>query len=585
MKKIQQIVTLVCLALAVAGCRNNNVPTSEPKEYDFAVEAAAVVTGEEEFEAATRATLEEGTYNYYWANGDMIGLFATNDAFSLKLTNVKMVNNNHATEQRFTSFDGKLSQEQYDAMPEGTYYYAAYYPYQQTATLDATNFTLSGLTLPSVQSVSAVGADGFRSDYDFMLTTPVSAGTVAAVAPADIQFHDEKGFKHLFSAVRMSVTADEMGGQKISSLTLTAPEDVALTGDFEVNLMTRAVTFTNPSNSVTVNIPSGMGDLMSGNNCVWAIINPVDLSSTPLVLTVTTESGYQYTYTFDGANYIAGSFHNLSFKIPQMKVTANRIYTSYNDRNNSLDGSSIFFDGVQVSGALPDANGYGYSVEIAETGVMCNGTPIYTTTDKATSFSYTHKVANYTQWGEYNAQGYVKLANGSVIISAAPNVHVTGIPLNKGVNSSSYGDNNEENGWCFGEDNDRQGSVYSTSFPWYRNGSFTDRGGYMETPVRGEAWVVSMPFHIPSGSLNVLVRGYVGASAAGNLQAGATSSSNTFGSTVSTRITNIDPSKGAYCQFPQITLTTTNNRVFILDDEDGWFGSMFYIHKVAVSYY
>ena len=107
----------------------------------------------------------------------------------------------------------------------------------------------------------------------------------------------------------------------------------------------------------------------------------------------------------------------------------------------------------------------------------------------------------------------------------------------------------------------------------------------METPVRGEAWVVSMPFHIPSGSLNVLVRGYVGASAAGNLQAGATSSSNTFGSTVSTRITNIDPSKGAYCQFPQITLTTTNNRVFILDDEDGWFGSMFYIHKVAVSYY
>jgi len=573
-KKIQQIVTLVCLALAVAGCRNNNVPTSEPQEYDFAVEAAAVVTDEEEFEAATRATLEEGTYNYYWANGDMIGLFATNDAFSLKLTNVKMVNNNHATEQRFTSFDGKLSQEQYDAMPEGTYYYAAYYPYQQTATLDATNFTLSGLTLPSVQSVSAVGADGFRADYDFMLTTPVSAGTVAAVAPADIQFHGEKGFKHLFSAVRMSVTADEMGGQKISSLTLTAPEDVALTGDFAVNIMTRAVTFTNPSNSVTVNIPSGMGDLMSGNNCVWAIINPVDLSSTPLVLTVTTESGYQYTYTFDGANYIAGSFHNLAFKIPQMKVTANRIYTSYNDRNNSLDGSSIFFDGVQVSGALPDANGYGYSVDIAETGVMCNGVVVYSTDDQATSFSYTHKVADYKALGEYNAQAYVKLANGSLIATSEPNVHVTGIPYNREVTSSG-------GGVYFGASSG-VGAYNDPNYPWSEGNGVSDMGDYMQFALSGQNYMVSFPFHIPA-TIPVKLHGWFSHSvtlATRTLYAGAVSSVS-YNNQVSIGVSNAAPGTGAYYAFPSFNLTQANNRVSLYENVGL---TMFYINKVSVLY-
>ena len=383
----------------------------------------------------------------------------------------------------------------------------------------------------------------------------------------------------------MSVSADEMGGQKIRSLTLTAPENVALTGDFAVNLATRAVTFTNPSNSVTVNIPSGMGDLMSGNNCVWAIINPVDLSSTPLTLAVTTDSGYQYTYTFDGTSYIAGNFHELSFRIPKMQVTANRIYTSYNDRNNSLDGSSIFFDNVQISGAVPDANGYGYSVEIVETGVMCNGTVLYKTENSALSFSYTHQFTNSNQWGKYDAQGYVKLANGTLITSEAPDVYVTGIPFNKGVKSSGYGGNNEEDGWCMGENNDRQGSVYSTSFPWTRNGSFSDRGGYMETPTRNEAWLVSMPFYVPSSSLNVMVRGYFGTSVVGSdLEAGATSASNTYGSTVSVEISNASPSSPRYYQFPNITLTTTNNRVFILDDEDGLFGAMFYLDKVSVVY-
>ena len=544
------------------------------EEYSFSVAASAVVTDEEDFESATRATLEEGTYNYYWENGDMIGLFATNNDYALRLTNIKMINNNHAAEQRFTSFDGKLTTAQYQSMPTGTYYYAAYYPYQQNATLDASTFSLSGLSLPSVQNVTSIGADGFRSDCDFMLTQPVSAGTVAAVEPADIQFSGSKGFRHLFSAVRMHVSDDEMGGQKIRSLTLTAPEGVALTGDFEVNLWTRAVNFTNPSNSVTVNIPSGMGDLESGNNCVWAIINPVDLSTERMVLTVTTESGYQYTYTFDGDTYRAGSFHDLDFKIPQMKVDVNRIYTSYNDRNNSIDGNSIFFDGVAISGAVPDADGYGYSVDIAETGVMCNGSSVYSTTDKATSFSHTHTIGNYSELGEYNAQAYVKLANGSVLTSSEPNVHVTGIPYNREVTSDG-------GGIMFGSDTG-VGAFNDSNFPWTEGNGATDRGNYIELSLSGKNYVTSFPFHIPA-TIPVKAHGwfsYSNRASTGTLYAGAVSSVS-YNTNVSIKVTNISVTGGAYYTFPNFNLTPANNRISLYENNGL---AMYYLHKVSVLY-
>lgn len=562
------------MALAVVGCNSSNTTTPETKEYDFSVAASAVTTDEEDFETATRATLEEGTYNYYWANGDMIGLFATDNNYALRLSNIKMVNNNHATQQQFTSFDGKLTTPQYESMPEGTYYYAAYYPYQQNATLNPSTFSLSGLTLPTVQNVTSVGADGFRSDCDFMLTQPVSAGTVAAIEPADIQFSGVKGFQHLFSAVRMHVSDDEMGGEKIRSLTLTAPEDVALTGDFEVNLWTRAVTFTNPSNSVTVNIPSGMGNLESGNNCVWAIINPIDLSTERMVLTVTTESGYQYTYTFDGEAYRAGSFHNLDFKIPQMKVDVNRIYTSYNDRNNSIDGTSIFFDGVQISGAVPDVDGYGYSVDIAETGVMCNGSSVYTTTDKATSFSYTHKVADYNALGEYNAQAYVKLANGAVLKTSEPNVHVTGIPYNREVTSSG-------GGIMFGSDSG-VGAFNDPNFPWSEGSGVADRGDYMELDFGGKNYMVSFPFHVPA-NMAITLHGwfsYSNALATGTLYAGAVSSMS-YNNQVSIRVRNINPGSGAYYAFPTINLTQTNNRISLYENV---VATALYLNKVSIVY-
>lgn len=580
MKQTTLLSLLGIVALAVCSCnKGDNFGVKPSEQVAISIVAAANHTSQDDFVVDTRTQLADGSYAYYWTNGDKIGLFATNSAGDdLIVDDCRMINNNTAEKQLTTVFDGKLSTETYARMPEGEeYWYAAYYPYQLKASFTLATTTISGLTLPTVQKVDRPGVYGFRTDYDYMVASAVKGGTLATTQAPDVRLQ----FEHLFSAIRLYVKKDYQNGEIIKSVTLTAPEDVALTGDFEVNVVNRAVTFTAPSNSVTVEIAEGMGELNESDNCVWAFINPVDLSNIPLTLTVTTESGFQYTYTYSGTDYKQGSFHDLAFDIPKFEISGN-IYTSFNTLDNSLDGSTIYYDNIVVSGPSPDANGFGYSVPIAETGVMYNNNRI-PNNEPLTSFGYNLRMSSYTEWGEYNAQGYVMLPNGTIITSKAPNVHVTGIPFNKGVKSSGYGNNDEADGYYFGENNDVQGSINSTHFPW------TSRNmDDITTAIQDESYVVSMPFHIPS-TTSVVVRGYFSTSVTGaSFEAGPVAAATAPSLKVSVSVPNITTDKGAYYEFPSFSLTPINNRVCLYDDEDGgalftnW--PFFRLFKVAVSY-
>lgn len=442
MKRLNRILIVMAFAVALAGCRNDsNVGWNDSfgdsdngeqtEMVKFSLKASAVGSSadseQEDFqtEPSTRTALDN-LYKYYWDWADKIGLSAVGASDNVVMfSNNKMVNNLTGLRET-TIFDGVLPKDVYAQMTGSQQYkYTAYYPYGQNVYCvadEAGNVSIQHLELPSVQSVKALGAEGFPSEYDFMVTRPAVGGTLVAATVNDINLE----FEHLFAAVKFSVSKDRWGNEEVKSITLTAPQGTPLTGFFEVNTSTMQVTFTEPSNSVTVNIPDGMGEYLDeSDNCVWAIINPVDLTGKTLTLTVETESGLKYECTLPAKKYTRGTLHPIAFEIPTFSVKAN-IYTSYTrylagniSGANELDGQTIYVGTPTITSSSDNsATGVTYRPVGHTTSCRVDGTLVNATTLTGQAL------------GAHQAEVVITLANGTQIAGDKTTIHITGLPYN-----------------------------------------------------------------------------------------------------------------------------------------------------------
>ena len=112
----------------------------------------------------------------------------------------------------------------------------------------------------------------------------------------------------------------------------------------------------------------------------------------------------------------------------------------------------------------------------------------------------------------------------------------------------------------------------------------TDRGNYMETPIRDAAYYTSPSFKVPN-AVSVLLGMWVSTSVeSSKLQVGpAASSTDRSQATIDI---SCPTGPGSNTKYRSVTfgLSQQNSRVCIYDNQDSIFGPMFYIYKVAVLY-
>lgn len=549
---------------------------------------------------ANTKTLLNDEYDYFWTPSDQIGLFATDNnggiASVLCIDNLRMTNDQSVAAES-TSFSGKLKESDRAKMPkDANYFYAAYYPYKSHIHLSSDFAYYEGFTLPTEQVPSGakgegLGAANFPVEYDIMVAPAIADGSIAYLPRPEVALQ----FEHLFAAVQFTLADDfyKDGAEKVRTITLTAPEGTPLTGGFRVSTTSCEVEFdTNAANYVTLDMSEYGG--LGVDETVWALVNPAVIED-DVVLTIETMSGFTYTYAYPVVAYTRGKFNSCEFVIPAFEVSAD-VYTSYTRYAegdvagaNALHGSSIYFENVKISGALPATDDKGGRYDVPCTvGIVCNGN--YSTRDFADGKAqYTCTAAN--QWGEYDVQVYARFENGNVVTSACPKVQVTGIPFNYGVSGS---DNGAGTGFNASEG---EGAMSDVNFPWEKT-NITQTDVAITTSPTEESYVVSPSFYVPSTAANVkvAVRGWWSTSVAvgsngSTLQVGPVGSFGAPMLKVNAEITSNSTSLSgsAYQEFEAFNLSPTLNRVCIYDDDDSdsalfWNWPYFYLFKVAVSY-
>ncbi len=461
---------------------------------------------------ANTKTLLDDAYDYFWTPSDQIGLFATDNnggvASELCIDNLRMTNDNTELTER-TSFSGKLKESDREKMPnydeskggELKYFYAAYYPYKSHIHLSNGFDYFEGFTLPTEQVPSGakaggkLGAANFPVEYDIMVAPVIEDGTIAPPSKPNVALQ----FEHLFAAVQFTLADDfyKGGSEKVRTITLTAPEGTPLTGGFRVstNKTPCEIVFgDNAANYVTLDMSEYDG--LGVGETVWALVNPAAINS-DVVLTIETMSGFSYTYTYPVETYTRGRFNSCEFVIPAFNITAN-IYTSYTryaagdvEGANAIDGSMIFVNKVRISevDSTPDSNGGTYDIPYDEVGVSLKRGSV----EKMEPHDF-ESMTEYTttctseEWGEYDAQVYVKLANGKYVTSKEKPTYVTGLPYSVNMQTSQLNSD-----WTGG------GIVYK--------GYIGSIGDYTECvrldrisndDVTQNGWLVSPKFPVPS---------------------------------------------------------------------------------------
>ena len=229
-------------------------------------------------------------------------------------------------------------------------------------------------------------------------------------------------------------------------------------------------------------------------------------------LTLTATDGATYTVAVPAKNFVNGkrTILNVEWK----KTASYSVYTSYTDKNNSLDGHTIYVENVAVQNS--DAK----SVEL-----YINGT-------KHSDLAVGGQLVSISGLavGEYNT--YIKLTDGEYSYTSKPvKVYVTGIPYSYKFYQSS--------------------DAAVDAAGWTRNGKASTKEDLMTLHEGGLAgdnsgWIASPAYYAPNGELSSKVtleaKYYVAAlRPSGNkavLYVGATSSPTSSSSTSSSLTLN-----------------------------------------------
>ena len=230
-----------------------------------------------------------------------------------------------------------------------TYTYVFVSPYKYNHSLYRATPTV---TLNSVQHPTPTT---FDPSQDILVSKPVTGPDGATTSPV----LEEVVFKRLFTFFRLKIDRSKFtdditfaDGEKIRSVTITAPEGTALAGTAKVTIEeaydATTFNFTEPSNSVTADYGTdGEAFNADGTFDVWFVVNPVAFNG--LTIEVRT-SAQTITQTFNeqvALDFKASGINALTFQ------PAN--YSNISTASTSAV-TDYFKEGVEIEGVIYNEN-------------------------------------------------------------------------------------------------------------------------------------------------------------------------------------------------------------------------------------
>ena len=195
-----------------------------------------------------------------------------------------------------------------------SYVFVSPYKYNNTPSRTTPTVTLNSIQHPT--------ATTFDPSQDILVSKPVTGPDGTRTSPV----LEEVAFKRLFTFFRLKINRSEFTGditlaegEKIRSVTITAPEGTALAGTAKVTIEeaydATTFNFTEPSNSVTADYGTD-GEALNADGTfdVWFVVNPVAFNG--LIIEVKT-SAQTITQTFSeqvALDFKASGINTLNFK-------------------------------------------------------------------------------------------------------------------------------------------------------------------------------------------------------------------------------------------------------------------------------
>lgn len=275
MKRIVKSFAIAAVsALAFISCSQEQNPVSQENGIHFTIRTLE--------NPQVKSFIEsdfEGRYIPKWSKGDELAMFVGAITEATKPTGILTNLNNDG---ELAKFDGKVTGI------EGRGTFKSFAPASAFAT--GYNSGNIGVTLKAAQNPSSFTID---EACDILVGKET---TYLADAAGEVAI-DDLFFKRMFSVVKVALKGPaSLNGEKVSKLSLTAPEGAVLTGRAAINLTTATIDKWNISNNFVTATYEADAPVFGGGagleNEVWLVVNPG-----------TIESGAKVVFAGETANY------------------------------------------------------------------------------------------------------------------------------------------------------------------------------------------------------------------------------------------------------------------------------------------
>lgn len=225
-----------------------------------------------------------------------------------------------------------------------SYVFVSPYKYNNTPSRTTPTVTLNSIQHPT--------ATTFDPSQDILVSKPVTGPDGTTTSPV----LEEVAFKRLFTFFRLKINRSEFTGditlaegEKIRSVTITAPEGTALAGTAKVTIEeaydATTFNFTEPSNSVTADYGTD-GEALNADGTfdVWFVVNPVAFNG--LIIEVKT-SAQTITQTFSeqvALDFKASGINTLNFQPANntnITTTTAAVPQDYYEEGVEIEGGNL----------------------------------------------------------------------------------------------------------------------------------------------------------------------------------------------------------------------------------------------------
>ena len=338
MKKILLYGSTAAVLMMLASCSVDNtepsVPATRTITRTFPVDETVYSAHD------TRTAYENGQIGF--TNNEKLGAYVWDAVQNKNASNVTVATRTPGSPATITVTHDAIS-----GVEAYTYVFVSPYKYNNSPSRTTPTVTLNPVQHPT--------ATTFDASQDILVSQPVTGPAGGNTSPV----LNEVVFKRLFTFFRLKINRSEFTGditlaegEKIRSVTITAPEGTELAGTAEVKIEeaydATTFNFTEPSNSVTADYGTdGEAFNADGTFDVWFVVNPVAFNG--LTIEVRT-SAQTITQTFNeqvALDFKASGINTLTFrpaKNTNIETTTAAVPQDY------------YEEGVEINGELYSKN-------------------------------------------------------------------------------------------------------------------------------------------------------------------------------------------------------------------------------------